>query len=72
MRVRKLSAMVGAALILGGCLTLYMMMDLAVFPSDIHDVSKSSEISKQFGSPCMRMTINKFMSYEFFSLSAYC
>jgi len=69
MRVRKLSAMVGAALILGGCLTLYMMMDLAVFPSDIHDVSKSSEISKQFGSPFMRMT-NKFMSYEFFSLSA--
>jgi hypothetical protein len=38
--------MVGAALILGGCLTLYMMMDLAVFPSDIHDVSKSSKISK--------------------------
>lgn len=69
MRVRKLSAMVGAALILGGCLTLYMMMDLAVFPSDIHDVSKSSEISKQFGSPFMRM-INQFMSFEFFSLSA--
>jgi hypothetical protein len=30
---------VGAALILGGCLVLYMMMDLAVFPSDVHDVS---------------------------------
>jgi hypothetical protein len=66
MRVRKLSAMVGAALVLGGCLTLYMMMDLAVFPSDIHDVSKSSEITKQLGSPCLRMTVNKFMSYECF------
>jgi hypothetical protein len=30
---------VGAALILGGCVVLYMMMDLAVFPSDVHDVS---------------------------------
>ncbi|XP_069682276.1 alpha-mannosidase 2 isoform X2 [Periplaneta americana] len=37
MRVRKMSALVGAALILGGCLVLYMMMDLAVFPSDVHD-----------------------------------
>jgi len=55
--------MVGAALVLGGCLTLYMMMDLAVFPSDIHDVSKSSEMSKQFGSPRMRV-MNKFLSYE--------
>jgi hypothetical protein len=58
MRVRKLSALVGAALILGGCLILYMMMDLAVFPSDMHDVSKSSEISKQFGSVSMRMQVN--------------
>jgi hypothetical protein len=57
--------MVGAALVLGGCFSLYMMMDLAAFPSDIHDVSKSSEITK-FGCPCVRMMINKFMSYECF------
>jgi hypothetical protein len=43
MRVRKLSALVGAALILGGCLVLYMMMDLAVFPSDVHDVGTCNE-----------------------------
>jgi hypothetical protein len=43
MRVRKMSALVGAALILGGCLVLYMMMDLAVFPSDIHDVGTYSD-----------------------------
>jgi hypothetical protein len=70
MRVRKLSALLGAALILGGCLILYMMMDLAVFPSDIHDVSKSSELAKQFGSPSMRMMISWFVSYELFALSA--
>lgn len=43
MRVRKMSALVGAALILGGCLVLYMMMDLAVFPSDVHDVGTFSD-----------------------------
>jgi hypothetical protein len=50
MRVRKLSALVGAALILGGCLVLYMMMDLAVFPSDVHDVGTYSDsvISKGY------------------------
>ncbi|PSN52814.1 hypothetical protein C0J52_09697 [Blattella germanica] len=37
MRVRKMSALMGAALILVGCMVLYMMMDLAVSPSDVHD-----------------------------------
>lgn len=46
MRVRKLSALVGAALILGGCFMLYMMMDLAVFPSDVHDVGRSSDVAE--------------------------
>jgi hypothetical protein len=65
MRVRKLSALVGAALILGGCLILYMMMDLAVFPSDIHDVSKSSDISKQFGSISVGMKISSCLTNFF-------
>jgi hypothetical protein len=43
MRVRKMSALVGAALILGGYLVLHMMMELAVFLHDVHDVGTCSD-----------------------------
>jgi hypothetical protein len=54
MRVRKISALVGAALVLAGCLILYMMMDLAVFPSDVHDVSSSVILQNCFRSLFVR------------------
>jgi hypothetical protein len=38
-----MSALAGAALILGGCLVLYMMMDLAVFLPDVRDVGIHSD-----------------------------
>lgn len=56
MRVRKMSALVGAALILGGCLILYLMIDLAVLPSDVHDVGRSSDIC--------RITLEVFLMME--------
>jgi hypothetical protein len=51
-----MSALVGAALILGGCLILYLMIDLAVLPSDVHDVGRSSDIC--------RITLEVFLMME--------
>nr|CAD7454168.1 unnamed protein product [Timema tahoe] len=39
MRVRRLSAILGASLILGGCFMLYLIMDLTFLPQEIHSES---------------------------------
>nr|CAD7399005.1 unnamed protein product [Timema cristinae] len=39
MRVRRLAAILGASLIMGGCFMLYLIMDLTFLPQEIHSES---------------------------------